>query len=57
MSAFIQVTKNGETIEIHPDALEDHKRLGWVVVVDEAQPAEAPAVEAAPAPVKKGKGK
>lgn len=51
MSEFIKVTKNGEAIEVHPDALEDHKRLGWVEVVDaESQPeAEKPAEEA-PAP-------
>ena len=34
MSEFIKVTKDGQEIEIHPDALADHKRLGWVVVED-----------------------
>lgn len=32
MSEFVKVTKDGEIIEVHPDALADHMRLGWVVV-------------------------
>ena len=47
MSNFIKVTKNDEIIEVHPDALEDHKRLGWVEVVEAEKPAEeAPAPKA-----------
>jgi hypothetical protein len=33
---LIAMTKDGEFIPVHPDALAEHKRLGWV---------EAPAVE------------
>ena len=57
MSEFIKVTKGGDVIEIHPDALVDHKRLGWV----EVEPAVAveTAVEKKPeaTPEKKPKGK
>ena len=61
MSEFIKIEKDGETIEVHPDALAEHiGRLGWKLV-----PTDAPApvaVEIAapekPAPAKgKGKGK
>jgi hypothetical protein len=49
MSEFINVTKDGEVIGVHPDALADHLRLGWVVVPAESE-APAPAAAAAPAP-------
>ncbi|MGY3172427.1 hypothetical protein ACVWYU_001804 [Pseudomonas sp. TE12234] len=26
---LIAVTKDGETLEVHPSALADHKRIGW----------------------------
>ncbi len=29
---FIKITKEGETIEVHPSVVEDHKRLGWKIV-------------------------
>ncbi len=29
---FIKMTKEGETIEVHPSVVEDHKRLGWKIV-------------------------
>lgn len=28
-SHLIEVTKGGETLHVHPTALEDHKRVGW----------------------------
>jgi hypothetical protein len=28
-SHLIAVTKDGETLEVHPSALADHKRIGW----------------------------
>lgn len=43
MSEFIKVKKDGQVIEVHPDALENHKQLGWVVVdepVAEEKPVE-----------------
>jgi hypothetical protein len=30
---LILVEKDGEQIRIHPDALADHQRLGWVVAI------------------------
>jgi len=42
---FVKMSKGDETIDVHPLAVEDHKRLGWVVVIDEA----AKAAESAPA--------
>jgi hypothetical protein len=46
MSEFIKITKNGEVIEVHPDALANHKELGWVVVEDvPAESVDAVAVE------------
>lgn len=26
---LIQMTKDGETIDVHPSCVNDHKRLGW----------------------------
>ena len=45
MDEFIKVTKDGETIEIHPLALDDHKRLGWKVVGESVTDAEAVTAE------------
>lgn len=55
MSEFIKVEKDGEVIEVHPDALADHKRLGWVeVAVAVEAPEEKPdKPEAAEKKVKK----
>jgi hypothetical protein len=41
MSEFIRVSKNGEIIEVHPDALKDHERLGWTVVIEEKESVSA----------------
>lgn len=51
---FIKMTKDGETIDVHPLAVENHKQLGWVVVEPEKQP---PAEEqpAAAEPMETGK--
>ena len=40
---FVKITKDGETIEVSPLVVEDHKRLGWKVV-EESQ-AEKPKAE------------
>lgn len=49
---FVKMTMEGETIEVSPLAVEDHKSLGWKVV-DEGAPAKAEEVAAeAPAPKK-----
>ena len=57
MSGFVRVEKNGEVIEVHPDALENHKQLGWKVCADvpvvKADEVEKPAEK--PAPKKAGK--
>jgi hypothetical protein len=53
MSEFIKITKDGETIEVHPLTLEDHKHLGWKVVEAPAE-VEAPAA-AQPEPKPEGK--
>jgi hypothetical protein len=37
---FVKVTKDGETIEVSPLVVEDHKRLGWKVV-EEAKAEDA----------------
>lgn len=55
MSGFINVTKDGEVIGVHPDALADHIRLGWSVVVEPVAEAAAPAP--APKPEEKKKPK
>lgn len=47
---LIEVTKDGETIRVHPLALEDHKRLGWKVV------GEAGEVETTSAPTEESEG-
>ena len=31
-SNFVVMEKNGEQIEVHPMAVENHKSLGWTVV-------------------------
>lgn len=54
MSKFINVTKDGEVIAVHPDALADHIRLGWAVMPAEL---EAPAPAPAPRPEEKKKPK
>jgi hypothetical protein len=38
MSELIKVTKDGEVIEVHPDALKNHQELGWVVVEEKPLP-------------------
>lgn len=43
-SQFVAMKKDGETIEVNPLCVEDHKKLGWKVVEEikpEAEP-EAP---------------
>lgn len=40
---LVTMTKNNETIHVHPLAVEDHKSLGWKIV--EAQPAVEKPVE------------
>ena len=37
MSEFIKMTKDGETIEVSPLVVEDHKHLGWKVVEETAK--------------------
>jgi len=32
MSEFVTMTKAGETIEVHPDAVSNHKKIGWSVL-------------------------
>lgn len=46
---LVAMTKNGETIHVHPLAVEDHKSLGWKVV--EAQPVDEKVV---PVPADEG---
>ncbi len=50
---FVKMTKEGETIDVHPSVVEDHKRLGWKIV-EEAQ-AEAKTDEEVKAEAKKKK--
>jgi len=35
---FIKITKDGETIQVHPSVVDDHKRLGWQVVETKSEP-------------------
>ena len=46
---FVKMTKDGETIEVSPLVVENHKQLGWKVVEakaeTKAEPAEAKAAE------------
>lgn len=44
---LLPMTKDGETITVHPLAVEDHKSLGWKVVGE--VPAEAAALAEADA--------
>jgi hypothetical protein len=54
MTNFIKVEKDGETIEVHPDALKNHLELGWVIVVEEtAHAGDEPVVETPAKPEKK----
>ena len=39
---LIPVQKDGITLKIHPDALDEHRKLGWVLVEQPAPRAEAP---------------
>jgi hypothetical protein len=55
MEKFIKITKDGETIEVHPSALADHKRLGWVEVEEDAETESKP--EPKPEPVKEKRAK
>ncbi|MCI0552561.1 MAG: hypothetical protein L0287_16545 [Anaerolineae bacterium] len=34
---FIKMTKDGETIEVSPLVVEDHKRLGWKEVTPKGE--------------------
>lgn len=34
---FVKMTKDGETIEVSPLVVEDHKSLGWKVVEEKAE--------------------
>lgn len=43
---LVPMTKNGETLEVHPTCVSDHKRNGWVI-------APKPEHTDQPAPVKK----
>lgn len=52
MSKFIKVQKGDEVIEVHPDALADHKRLGWSVVEEAPAQPEPESAEVKPEPVK-----
>jgi hypothetical protein len=45
---FVKISKNGETIEVSPLVVDDHKRLGWTV----AEPAKEPEKEPARKPEK-----
>lgn len=29
---FVKIEKDGVTLVIHPSAVEDHQRVGWVVI-------------------------
>jgi len=37
---FVKLTKDGETIEVHPSVVENHKALGWKVVYAKAETEE-----------------
>lgn len=53
---FIKITKDGQTIEVHPSVVDDHKKLGWAVVGEEAaepEPSEAEAAETEESPKKR----
>jgi len=47
---FVKMSKDGETIEVNPSVVDDHKRLGWKVVgepeVDDQPEAEKDAEKA-----------
>lgn len=42
---FVKMEKDGQTIDVNPSVVEDHKRLGWKVV---EVPAEKPEKEKKP---------
>lgn len=54
---FVRMTKDGATIAVHPSVVADHKRLGWMVVNDEApgEPVAAETLQAQPEPKPKRK--
>jgi hypothetical protein len=46
VKTFVKMTKDGETIEVSPLVVENHKQLGWKVVEAKAEVnAEAKAAE------------
>lgn len=57
MSAFIKVAKDDQVIEVHPDALKDHMRLGWTVVVEAVEPVSVETPAEAKKEAKKSSGK
>lgn len=42
MSELVKMKKDGETIEVSPLVVDDHKSLGWKVVEEPAVAAETP---------------
>lgn len=41
MSVLIEVEKEGMHLNVHPDTLEAHKRVGWKVVEKPSKPVKA----------------
>ena len=50
MDDLIPMTKDGETLEVHPSCVADHKRCGWV---EAPKPADEPAPKASKKPATK----
>ena len=48
MSDLVTIAKDGETLQVHSNAVEEHKKLGWTVF---KVPETAPVIVATPAPL------
>jgi len=57
MDQFVKMTKEGETIEVSPLVVEDHKKLGWKVVEEKTDGSEQKATVEAEAARKKAEAK
>ena len=54
---LVTVAKNGECLDVHPETLAEHQKLGWVVCEREEVEAEetAPTAEAPEVPKRRGR--
>lgn len=54
---LVTIAKNGECLAVHPDTLDEHQKLGWVVCDAQEAQHDAPAIaeDAPDAPKRRGR--